>query len=142
MRVVYEVHCTSINNMAHNIEIEKGPHEAETSLSCAHCMVLVIIYKNDLLPTLQNISWTQKAVQSILISIVHIPIRLTLIIAVSGWSQLDIGCLGKRGFKSIGCAFQIGIIRQYCCSLSHTSYVFVSTSCAHYCFPYSNMIHC
>ena len=37
------------------------------SLSCALCTVLVIIYKNDPLPTLRNILRTQKAVQSILI---------------------------------------------------------------------------
>ena len=56
--------------MAHSKKLEKGPHEAETSLSCAHCMVLVVIYKNDPPPTLQNILQTHKAVQLILVRIV------------------------------------------------------------------------
>ena len=48
--------------MAHNEKLEKGPNEAEMSLLCAHKKVLVIVYKNDPPPTLQNISLTQKAV--------------------------------------------------------------------------------
>ena len=43
--------------------------------------------------------------------IIHIPIGLTLIIAVSRWNQLDIGCFGKCGFLHL-VASQIGIIRQ------------------------------
>ena len=53
------------------------------------------------------------------LGIIHIPISLTLIISVNGLSQLNIGCLGKRGFELIGLASRIGIVRQYCCSLSY-----------------------
>ena len=38
------------------------------------------------------------------------PIDLTLIIAVNGLSQLNIGRLGMHGFKLIGHSSQIGII--------------------------------
>ena len=47
--------------MAQNNKLEKGPHEAEMFLSCAHIIVLVIVYKNDPTPTLQNISRTYKS---------------------------------------------------------------------------------
>ena len=36
--------------------------------------------------------------------ITHIPIGPTLIIAIMGFSELDIGCLGKCGFDLIGLA--------------------------------------
>ena len=67
------------------------------------------------------------------LGIIHILIGLTLIIAINGLSQLDIGRLGKHGgFKLVGRVHQIGIIRQYCCSLSCTSCI-VSTSCEYCC---------
>ena len=64
--------------------------------------------------------------------IIHIPISLTLIIAVSGWNQLDIGRLKKRGFKLNGfCIIRLESSDStvaYCLEL--LVYV-VSTSCAH-----------
>ena len=65
--------------------------------------------------------------------IIHIPIGLSLIIAVIGLRQLDIGRLGKHGFDLIELASQIGIIRQFLCNVALLVYV-VSTSCAHCCF--------
>ena len=47
--------------MAHTKKLDKGPHEAGTSLSCALRTVLVIVYKNDPLPILRNILRTQKS---------------------------------------------------------------------------------
>ena len=38
---------SSMNNMAHNKKLDKVPHQAETSLSCALRTVLVIVYEND-----------------------------------------------------------------------------------------------
>ena len=64
--------------------------------------------------------------------IIHIPIGLTLIIAVIGWNQLDIGRLRKRGFKLNGfCIIRLessDSIVVHCLEL--LVYV-VSTSCAH-----------
>ena len=65
---------------------------------------------------------------------IHKPIGLTLIVTVSGCSQLDIGCLGKRGFELIGLALPDGYhLAVLLFSVAPIVYI-VSTSCAHCCF--------
>ena len=79
------------------------------------------------------------------LGIIHTPIGLTLIITVSSWSQLDIGRLGKRGFKLIGIAsfdwnhptvllFTVShllyICQHFLCSLLYCSYSNSDTSFA------------
>ena len=90
---VYKVY-TFINNMAHNKKIEKGPHKAKTSLSCAYytyklCIVLVIVYKNDPPPTLRNISRAQKAVQSILIRIINSKLHFAVLHFQNSMTRLN-----------------------------------------------------
>ena len=67
------------------------------------------------------------------LGIIHIPIDLTLIIAVNGLSQLDVGCLRKRGFELIGLVssnWNHPTVIVHCLAL--LVYI-ASTSCAHCC---------
>ena len=77
--------------------------------------------------------------------IVHIPIGLTLIIAVNGWNQLDIDRLRKRGFKLNGfCIIRLESSDSTVAHCLELLVYVVSTSCAncllHIPIVYSNCL--
>ena len=75
------------------------------------CMVIIqCLTHSAIIHYLAVVSW---------LGIIHIPIGLTLIIVISGWSQLDIGRLEKHGFEyNWTCIIRLESYNSYC-ALSH-----------------------